>query len=424
MPKTKISEFSATPANNTDIDSINIAEGCAPSGINDAIRELMAQLKDFQTGAVGDSFNGPVNGTVGATTASTGAFTTLSASGAVTLSGGTANGVAYLNGSKVVTSGSALTFDGSLLKLGSGAALSVQGVAFPSSGSGAEIFWDGSESIVQSYNRTSSAYVPLWLESSYTRFGINGSEQMRLTSTGLGIGTSSPSQKLSVDQTLNGSVWAKLSNGSNTSGAAAGVLFGSNAGDLGAISLLSSSNSPADALFLRSLSTNPLVFGTNNTERMRLDSSGNLGLGVTPSAYGSGAKAFEVNASSTYWGYASGGVYITGMSNNTYGAGATNRYKNTATAGEYSITGNVHAWYNAPSGTAGNAITFTQALSLTAAGNLLLGGTSDPTSAAKAIVIYNGTAPTGNIAGGILYVESGALKYRGSSGTVTTLAAA
>ena len=59
MPKTKISEFSATPANNTDIDSINIAEGCAPSGINDAIRELMAQLKDFQTGAVGDSFNGP-----------------------------------------------------------------------------------------------------------------------------------------------------------------------------------------------------------------------------------------------------------------------------------------------------------------------------------------------------------------------------
>ena len=71
MPKTKISEFSATPANNTDIDSINIAEGCAPSGINDAIRELMAQLKDFQTGAVGDSFNGPV----GTSTAAAGAFT-------------------------------------------------------------------------------------------------------------------------------------------------------------------------------------------------------------------------------------------------------------------------------------------------------------------------------------------------------------
>jgi hypothetical protein len=55
MPKTKISEWSSTPANNTDIDSINIAEGCAPSGINDAIRELMAQVKDLYAGTSGDT---------------------------------------------------------------------------------------------------------------------------------------------------------------------------------------------------------------------------------------------------------------------------------------------------------------------------------------------------------------------------------
>lgn len=60
MANTKISEFSSTPGNNTDIDGINIAEGCAPSGINNAIRELMSQLKDFQAGTAGDSFNGPV----------------------------------------------------------------------------------------------------------------------------------------------------------------------------------------------------------------------------------------------------------------------------------------------------------------------------------------------------------------------------
>jgi len=54
MPKTKISEWSSTPANNTDIDSINIAEGCAPSGINDAIRELMSQVKDLYSGTTGD----------------------------------------------------------------------------------------------------------------------------------------------------------------------------------------------------------------------------------------------------------------------------------------------------------------------------------------------------------------------------------
>jgi len=100
MAKTKISEFSATPANNTDIDSINIAEGCAPSGINDAIRELMSQLKDFQTGAVGDSFNGPV----GTTTAAAGAFTTLSASSTATLSGLTASTALALDASKNVVS--------------------------------------------------------------------------------------------------------------------------------------------------------------------------------------------------------------------------------------------------------------------------------------------------------------------------------
>jgi hypothetical protein len=67
MAKTKISEFDVDPANNTDINSINIAEGCAPSGINNAIRQLMSDLKEFQTGAGGDPFNGAVNGTVGAT---------------------------------------------------------------------------------------------------------------------------------------------------------------------------------------------------------------------------------------------------------------------------------------------------------------------------------------------------------------------
>lgn len=55
MAKNKISEWSATPANNTDVGGIDIAEGCAPSGINNAIREMMAQIKDMQTGADGDS---------------------------------------------------------------------------------------------------------------------------------------------------------------------------------------------------------------------------------------------------------------------------------------------------------------------------------------------------------------------------------
>jgi microcystin-dependent protein len=83
MAKTKISEFDSTPANNTDIDSINIAEGCAPSGINNAIRELMSQLKDQQTGASGDNF------TVGGNLAVTGTSTFTGIASAPTASVGT-----------------------------------------------------------------------------------------------------------------------------------------------------------------------------------------------------------------------------------------------------------------------------------------------------------------------------------------------
>lgn len=50
MAKVKISEFDTNPDNNTEIDGINIAENCPPATINNAIRELMAQLKDFQVG--------------------------------------------------------------------------------------------------------------------------------------------------------------------------------------------------------------------------------------------------------------------------------------------------------------------------------------------------------------------------------------
>jgi hypothetical protein len=55
MSKTKISQYDPSAANNTDVNGVNIAEGCAPSGINNAIREVMAALKRFETGSDGDS---------------------------------------------------------------------------------------------------------------------------------------------------------------------------------------------------------------------------------------------------------------------------------------------------------------------------------------------------------------------------------
>ena len=75
MAKTKISEYDSTAANNTDVDGINIAESCPPSGINNAIREVMAHLKDLQSGVSGDTI--PVaSGGTGSGTAS-GARTNL-----------------------------------------------------------------------------------------------------------------------------------------------------------------------------------------------------------------------------------------------------------------------------------------------------------------------------------------------------------
>lgn len=67
MAKNKISEWSSTPANNTDVGGINIGEGMLPSDVNNAMREMMAQIKDQQAGTDGDNFtvggNLTVNGT-------------------------------------------------------------------------------------------------------------------------------------------------------------------------------------------------------------------------------------------------------------------------------------------------------------------------------------------------------------------------
>ena len=84
MSKNKISDWSTTASGNTDIGGININEGCPPSTINNAIRELMAQVRDFQLGADGD---GLTVSTLNATTATIGA---LNVSGTVASIGVTA----------------------------------------------------------------------------------------------------------------------------------------------------------------------------------------------------------------------------------------------------------------------------------------------------------------------------------------------
>jgi hypothetical protein len=255
------------------------------------------------------------------------------------------------------------------------------------------------------------------------------SEQMRLTSTGLGIGTSSPAYKLEV----------AITDGTAYNSATAGVyvarvrnLFGSAGNTQALIShncdnyssvwnagLVETSGGSYTGAYVWQNRTG----STTYAERMRLDASGNLGLGVTPSAWGA---AYPGRIQGLGWAIATpldGGTDTAAFAANAYNsAGGTWNYRNNASAALYQQFSGTHRWYTAPSGTAGNAISFTQALTLTAASNLLLGGTNDPGGANAFYIANTASVPGTPTSGGVLYVESGALKYKGSSGTVTTIA--
>jgi hypothetical protein len=99
MSKTKISEYSSTAADNTDIGGINIAEGMAPSDVNNAMREQMSQLKEFLDGSSGDTI----------TTAK------IVATTATILSGASVTGTATFNSAVILSSsvtGTTASFSG------------------------------------------------------------------------------------------------------------------------------------------------------------------------------------------------------------------------------------------------------------------------------------------------------------------------
>jgi hypothetical protein len=122
---------------------------------------------------------------------------------------------------------------------------------------------------------------------------------------------------------------------------------------------------------------------------MRLDTSGNLGLGVTPSAWNSSFRSIDLQNGGSLSGFTNG-FWLT--SNGFYNSGGTFIYKATASASAYAANSGSHQWYTAPSGTAGNAITFTQAMTLDASGNLGIGSTSIATVGAYRVLDLNNTS--------------------------------
>jgi len=127
---------------------------------------------------------------------------------------------------------------------------------------------------------------------------------------------------------------------------------------------------------LRGRATNGILFqDSSGTTTMTLANAGNLGLGVTPSTWSTG-KAFEIGATGNgIWNVDNNNIAFT---QNAY-FNTTWRYARTQAASFYDQNQGVHRWFNAASGTAGNAITFTQAMTLDASGNLGVGTTSPAT---------------------------------------------
>jgi hypothetical protein len=404
-----------------------------------------------------DINGGTIDGTtIGGSSAAAGTFTTLTTSSTVTLNGGTANGVLYLNGSKVATSVSGLTFDGTNLGVGSAAGANARLFAYANDASlptfiarqdgaaaiqkwfagGAEVgvftqsanlgigtssparrlhvvaadgvtnsLFAGASyalrvqsiaatgTVVDAVNNTEATYQPLLIGGSQTQFMVSGSEKARLVSDNFLLGaTASPG-------VLNTSV--VIDSGANSLG---GVVMQNNAtgrtfSDGGHLYMVGAE------MRLYNAESNALLFGTNNTERMRLDSSGNLGIGTS-----SPGSRLEVNGTSNLGGTAAAprvgvGTFAVGVASMNAGGGNALQIGTTG-ANEMALFQN------------------NSAIVRLLDSNICLRTIDCGANAVGCFGIANATTvPTGNpTGGGVLYVEAGALKYRGSSGTVTTIA--
>jgi hypothetical protein len=214
----------------------------------------------------------------------------------------------------------------------------------------------------------------------------NSATRMYLDASGnLGIGVS-PAYKLDVAGAT------RLGSGSSAIIATVGGAFVGGQGELYTVS--------TNSFGLGTTGSAPINFYTNSTIAAKIDASGNLGLGVTPSAW-SAFKAMEFGAGA-FASISTSEIDI--LQNAVYLSGTNWTYKATAAATMYRQGSGAHSWWNSASGSAGNSISFTQAMTLDASGRLAIGITT-PLSSHK-ITAYGDD-------GGIVFQNSAT----GSGGT-------
>jgi hypothetical protein len=134
----------------------------------------------------------------------------------------------------------------------------------------------------------------------------------------------------------------------------------------------------AGTLALSATGANSITLATNGSTRLTADSAGNLGLGVTPtSASWNGSKALEIGAAgNALVGWTGNNLSV--LTGAYFSSGWKWAISNSLGAAQYEQYNGTHYWYVAAplAHAAGDAITFTQAMTLDADGNLGIGATS------------------------------------------------
>jgi hypothetical protein len=207
-------------------------------------------------------------------------------------------------------------------------------------------------------------------------FDTNAAERMRIDSSGnVGIGTTSPN----ISSGASGSVVLTVS--ATTSGRNGLIeLRGTRTSSGEVVSYLRTFNNSGatpltDIQSIRGASdtVGQLAFFTSNTERMRIDSSGNVGIGTTPSSWSAAFDAIDLGPYASF----SADNDTTFVTNNAYYNGTNWIYKNSNLAGRYRQQQGFHVWDTAVSGTAGGTLTWSETMRIDASGNVGI-GTSNP----------------------------------------------
>lgn len=203
----------------------------------------------------------------------------------------------------------------------------------------------------------------------------------------LGIGTTTPATYLHVKGSVvtnRGNLCVQDSSGSGASSYPLVSFYDSSDALRGWVGLFGN-----DLKLLNNISGN-VILGTNNTTRMTLDSSGRLGLGVTPSAWYSSWSVLDIGSGGSVYSNGTTNIALSTNAYNSDGGGAW-LYKGTGQANLFQTAGGDFLWYTAGSGTGGGSISFSQKMSLSNAGNLSLAGNLTVSGGIANVVGGNGT---------------------------------